>query len=114
VLTETCIAPTSADQDPNTPSARGLRYRTRSQRRSPQIGQSIPLGGTITTIGGLNAASQLALLAEQQLLAQVQTELALATQLELIKNTIRVNSFQARLVQTVGQHLDPFLRSRQL
>lgn len=50
----------------------------------------------------LGALSQLAQIAEQEFAALVQSQVALVTQLDDIKNNIRINNFKARFSQVVS------------
>jgi hypothetical protein len=89
-------APASAERDA-TPVEKGLKYRTRAQKRNPLIIQQTVVEQPITIIQNQNLGliSQLAAVAEQQFAALVQSQVALVTQLEEIKNNIRVNHFRA-------------------
>lgn len=92
-------APASLDQDV-TPAERGLRHKPRRQLGT-LIQPDIQISNTqITVINqNLGVISQLAQLAEQQLAALVQAQIQLVTQLETIKNNIRINHFKARFSQ---------------
>lgn len=61
---------------------------------------------TIVQNQNLGLISQLAAIAEQELAALVQSQVALVTQLEEIKNNIRINHFKAKFSQVVS-HRSP-------
>jgi len=81
-----------------------LRYRSKAQRRSPLIIQETVVEQSITIVQNQNLGliSQLAAIAEQELAALVQSQVALVTQLEEIKNNIRINHFRAKFSQVVS------------
>ncbi|OIW34038.1 hypothetical protein CONLIGDRAFT_677757 [Coniochaeta ligniaria NRRL 30616] len=93
-------APASAERDA-TPVEKGLKYRSKAQRRSPLIIQETVVEQSITIVQNQNLGliSQLAAIAEQELAALVQSQVALVTQLEEIKNNIRINHFKAKFSQ---------------
>ncbi|KAB5570811.1 hypothetical protein GE09DRAFT_720860 [Coniochaeta sp. 2T2.1] len=93
-------APASAERDV-TPHEKGLRYRSKAQKRSPLIIQQTVVEQSITIVQNQNLGliSQLAAIAEQQFAALVQSQIALVTQLEEIKNNIRINHFKAKFSQ---------------
>jgi hypothetical protein len=80
-----------------------LKYRSKAQRRSPLIIQENVVEQSITIVQNQNLGviSQLAVIAEQELAALVQSQVALVTQLEEIKNNIRINHFKAKFSQVV-------------
>ncbi|KAB5557917.1 hypothetical protein GE09DRAFT_93093 [Coniochaeta sp. 2T2.1] len=104
-------APASAERDA-TPHEKGLRYRSKAQKRSPLIIQQTVVEQSITIVQNQNLGliSQLAAIAEQQFAALVQSQIALVTQLEEIKNNIRINHFKAKFSQVV--RLQPLDSSR--
>lgn len=80
-----------------TPSERGLKFRSRFQRRAPLIIQEVVEEQSITVVeSDAGEVDQLERLAEQELGALVQAQIALVQQLETIKNNIRINSFRAQ------------------
>lgn len=99
--------PAPAEKD-FTPAARGLRHRSKSQKRNPLVIQQTIVEQPITIVQNQNlgAISQLAQIAEAEFAALVQSQAALTTQLEQVKNNIRVNHFKARFSQVVS--LMPF------
>lgn len=101
-------APASAERDA-TPVEKGLKYRTRAQKRNPLIIQQTVVEQPITIIQNQNLGliSQLAAVAEQEFAALVQSQVALVTQLEEIKNNIRVNHFRAKFNTVVSVPLPP-------
>ncbi|KAK3313494.1 hypothetical protein B0H66DRAFT_536757 [Apodospora peruviana] len=103
-LSLVAAAPASVEQprDVMMPAAqRGLRHRTR--RQVPVVAQNnvINIQNTQITVveQNLGVISQLVQIAEQELVARVQAQVALVTQLETIKNNIRLNHFKARFSQ---------------
>ena len=80
-----------------------MRYRSKAQRRSPLIIQENIVEQSITIVQNQNLGliSQLAAVAEQELAALVQSQVALVTQLEEVKNNIRINHFRAKFSQVV-------------
>ncbi|KAH8889380.1 hypothetical protein GQ53DRAFT_226093 [Thozetella sp. PMI_491] len=92
--------PTSFERDA-TPSEKGLKHKSRAQKRAPLIIQeNIIVEPQITVVEqNLDALSALANIAEKEFAALVQSQIALVTQLETIKNNIRVNHFKARFSQ---------------
>lgn len=95
--------PASAGRDV-TPAARGLKHRSKAQKRNPLIIQQTVVEQSITIVQNQNlgAISQLAQIAEAEFAALVQSQAALTTQLEQVKNNIRVNHFKARFSQVVS------------
>ncbi|KAI1487474.1 hypothetical protein F5X96DRAFT_672632 [Biscogniauxia mediterranea] len=93
-------APSPKDGALSPPAGRGLRWKSRAQKRAPLIVQQVVEETNIIVIqdnqAQLDALKQVA---EQQFAQLVQAELALVTQLQTIKNNIRVNHFKARFVQ---------------
>lgn len=87
-----------------TPAEKGLKHRTKTQKRSPLIIQQTVVEQPITIVQNQNlgAISQLAKIAEAEFAALVQSQAALATQLEQVKNNIRINHFKARFNQVVS------------
>jgi multidrug resistance efflux pump len=81
-----------------------LKYRSKAQRRSPLIIQETVVEQSITIVQNQNLGviSQLAAIAEQELAALVQSQVALVTQLEEVKNNIRINHFKAKFSQVVS------------
>ncbi|POS68700.1 hypothetical protein DHEL01_v212904 [Diaporthe helianthi] len=89
-------APASVDRTA-TPMGRGLRYRARSQQKRDIIIQQTVIEPQVTVINNnLDTIAALALTAEQQFAALVQSQLALVSTVETIKNNIRVNHFKNR------------------
>ncbi|KAK3939931.1 hypothetical protein QBC46DRAFT_138648 [Diplogelasinospora grovesii] len=93
-------APSSVGRDVM-PAEKGLKHRSRlQQKRSPLIiQQTIVEPQVIIVEQNLGAINQLAQIAEQELAALVQSQVALVNQLEIVKNNIRVNHFKARNTQ---------------
>ncbi|KAI1640184.1 hypothetical protein F4809DRAFT_665558 [Biscogniauxia mediterranea] len=93
-------APSPKDGALSPPAGRGLRWKSRAQKRAPLIVQQVVEETNIILIqdnqAELDALKQVA---EQQFAQLVQAELALVTQLQTIKNNIRVNHFKARFLQ---------------
>lgn len=91
---------------------KGLKFKTRAQKRAPLIINNIQETSITIVEQNLDQISQLQLLAEQQFAALVQAQLALGLQLETIKNNIRVNHFKSRfstvntVIVTVTQVID--------
>jgi hypothetical protein len=83
------------------PQEMGLRWK--SQKRSPlTILQNIQ-ETTITIVQeNLDVINELQLLAEQQFAALVQSQVALITQLQAIKDNIRINHFKSRFTTVVS------------
>ncbi|KAI0597705.1 hypothetical protein F4775DRAFT_226373 [Biscogniauxia sp. FL1348] len=82
------------------PAGRGLRWRSRAQKRAPLIIQQEVQETNIIVIQDNQAElDALRQVAEQQFAQLVQAELALVTQLQTIKDNIRVNHFKARFLQ---------------
>ncbi|KAH8203382.1 hypothetical protein TruAng_002477 [Truncatella angustata] len=89
---------TSVDLQP--PTERGLRWKSRAQRRSPlTIIQEVQETNIIVVQENLEQLAAQQQIIEQEFAALVQAEVALVTQLEQIKNNIRVNHFKARFSQ---------------
>ncbi|KAK4169386.1 hypothetical protein QBC43DRAFT_354610 [Cladorrhinum sp. PSN259] len=84
-------APTRNEQD-FTASGRGLNNTKRTQKRT------LPLGPGLPVLDGV-ALDQLTRLAELEFAGLVESQIALATQLETIKNNIRINSFRSQFAQ---------------
>ena len=109
------LAPAPVDHELPTPAERGLKYTSRLQRRSSSSGpgrhrdqpssvSSQSLADTPLVSQGqqdLDALNLLAQIAEQELIALVQSQIALTAQLETVKNNIRINTFQSRFSQVV-------------
>ncbi|ORY69882.1 uncharacterized protein BCR38DRAFT_481043 [Pseudomassariella vexata] len=82
------------------PVERGLKWRTRAQKRNPLTIIQEVQETTITIIEeNLDEIAALEQVAEQQFAALVQAQVALITQLEDIKNNIRINHFKAKFSQ---------------
>ncbi|KAK3357057.1 hypothetical protein B0T25DRAFT_603806 [Lasiosphaeria hispida] len=78
------------------PAEKGLKHKTRAQVGSSPFFQQTQAG----LIGqALGAVSQLAKLAELELISMLQSQVALISQLQTIRNNIRANHFQARFSQ---------------
>ncbi|EON98041.1 hypothetical protein UCRPA7_6353 [Phaeoacremonium minimum UCRPA7] len=94
------VAAAPAHERDVTPVEKGLKYKSRAQKRSPLIIQQSITETQITVIeNNLDTINQLALIAEQEFAALVQSQIALITEVETIKNNIRVNHFKARWPQ---------------
>ena len=61
---------------------------------------------TIVQNQNLGVINELARIAETELAALVQAQVNLITQIETIKNNIRINHFKARFSQVVSLHWD--------
>jgi len=81
-----------------------LKHRSKSQKRNPLVIQQTVVEQPIVIVQNQNlgAISQLAQIAESEFAALVQSQAALTTQLEEVKNNIRVNHFKARFSQVVS------------
>ncbi|KAH9884605.1 hypothetical protein F4778DRAFT_787707 [Xylariomycetidae sp. FL2044] len=81
-------------------SQRGLKWKSRAQKRAPLAVQLEVQETNIIVVENnqaqLDAVTQLA---EQQFAQLVQAQIALATQLQTVKDNIRLNSFASRFVQ---------------
>ncbi|KAK7733259.1 hypothetical protein SLS63_004788 [Diaporthe eres] len=89
-------APASVDRTA-TPMERGLKHKTRTQQKRDIIIQQTVVEPQITVINNnLDTIAALALTAEQEFAALVQSQLALISTVETIKNNIRVNHFKNR------------------
>ncbi|KAK3987896.1 hypothetical protein QBC44DRAFT_399428 [Cladorrhinum sp. PSN332] len=84
-------APTPIEQD-TTASGRGLNSTKGGQKRT------LPLGPGLPILDGI-AIDQLARLAEFEFAGLIESQIALATQLETIKNNIRINSLRSQFAQ---------------
>lgn len=94
----TRLAPTDGALAPA--ANRGLKWRS---RRSPLTIQQIVQETNIIIVQDNQAElDALQRLAEQQFAQLVQAEIALITQLEAVKNNIRVNHFKSRFTQVVS------------
>jgi flagellar biosynthesis/type III secretory pathway chaperone len=84
-----------------------LKHKTRQQKRAPLIIQeTIIVEPQITIVEqNLGVINQLVQIAEQELAALVQAQVALVTQLQTIMNNIRINHFRAKFSQTVSLFL---------
>ncbi|KAK3379527.1 hypothetical protein B0T24DRAFT_160543 [Lasiosphaeria ovina] len=92
-------APASAEQGPS-PARRRLRQPARAQARAPLILTQTNITVVVQNQNQNQAAiNQLARIAELELAALVQSQMALATQLETIKNNIRLNSIKSQFNQ---------------
>lgn len=88
------LAPASVDRTA-TPMERGLKHRARAQEKRDIIIQQTVVEPQITVINNnLDTIAALALTAEQEFAALVQSQLALISTVETIKNNIRVNHFK--------------------
>ena len=92
-----------------TPAEKGLRHKTKRQLGA-LIQPNIQISNTQITVvnQNLGVIGQLTRLAEQQLAALVQSQIQLVTQLETIKNNIRINHFKARFSQVVRPASSPY------
>ncbi|KAK4230862.1 hypothetical protein QBC38DRAFT_496251 [Podospora fimiseda] len=84
-------APTPIEQN-TTESGRRLNNTKGTEKRT------LPLGPGLPILNG-KAVDQLARLAELEFAGLIDSQIALATQLETIKNNIRVNSFRSQFAQ---------------
>lgn len=74
---------------------RGLKHKARAQQKRDIIIQQTVVEPQITVINNnLDTIAALALTAEQEFAALVQSQLALISTVETIKNNIRVNHFK--------------------
>lgn len=90
-------------------SNRGLKWRS---RRSPLTIEQIVQETNIIVVQDNKAElDALQRVAEQEFAALVQAQVALITQLEDVKNNIRLNHFKARFSQVVSYHMTPQLTS---
>ncbi|KAI0128460.1 hypothetical protein BJ170DRAFT_329356 [Xylariales sp. AK1849] len=90
----------AVERDLPQPAARGLRWRSKAQKRSPlTIIQEVQETNIVVVQENLDQVAALQQVAEQEFAALVQAEVDLVTQLETIKNNIRVNHFKARFTQ---------------
>lgn len=95
-----------------TPVEQGLNYESSLQKRDIIIQQTVVENNIIIVQNNLDTVAQLALIAEQQFAALVQSQIALISQVETIKNNIRINHFKAKwpsvntVIVTVTQLLD--------
>ncbi|KAK4192124.1 hypothetical protein QBC35DRAFT_459762 [Podospora australis] len=85
-------APAPVEQE-TIPSAKGLKHTTKAQKRSLSFPQS-----AIDVLEG-SPISQLARIAELQLASLLESQIALAVQLETIKNNVRINTFRTQFSQ---------------
>lgn len=84
------------------PSEQGLRWKSRAQRRNPlAIIQEVQETNVIVVNENLDQLAAQQRIIEQEFAALVQAQVALVTQLEDIKNNIRVNHFKSRFSQVV-------------
>ncbi|KAK9414131.1 hypothetical protein SUNI508_02230 [Seiridium unicorne] len=82
------------------PAERGLRWKSRAQKRSPlAIIQEVQETNIIVVQENLGQLAAQQQIIEQEFAALVQAEVELVVQLEEIKNNIRVNHFKARFSQ---------------
>lgn len=80
-----------------TPVERGLKHKTRAQQKRDIIIQQTVIEPQVTVINNnLDTIAALALTAEQEFAALVQSQLALVSTVETIKNNIRINHFKNR------------------
>ncbi|KAK0722776.1 hypothetical protein B0T26DRAFT_232859 [Lasiosphaeria miniovina] len=92
-------APASAEQG-SSPARRPSRQPARVQARAPLILTQANITVVVQNQNQNQAAiNQLARIAELELAALVQSQIALATQLETIKNNIRLNSIKSQFNQ---------------
>ncbi|KAI1854686.1 hypothetical protein JX266_000804 [Neoarthrinium moseri] len=90
----------AVERDVLQPAERGLKWTPRAHKRMPlEIVQQVQEPTLIIVQENLDQIAQLQQVAEQQFAALVQAQVALATQLDTIKNNIRVNHFKARFSQ---------------
>lgn len=99
--TDDPLAPASLDRDV-TPAEKGLKHKTRSQKRDILIQQTIVEPQITVVEENLDTIAELSLVAEQEFAALVQSQFALLQQVEIIKNNIRINHFKARWTQVVS------------
>lgn len=93
------LAPTNEALPPS--SERGLKWRS---RRSPLTIEQIVQETNIIIVEDNKAQlDALQALAEQEFAQLVQAQVALITQLEDVKNNIRINHFKSRFSQVVSQ-----------
>jgi hypothetical protein len=92
-----------------TPAEMGLKYRSKNMKREPLIIEQTIVEQPITIVQNQNlgAINQLAQLAETELAALVKSQIALITEVETIKNNIRVNTIKSRFSQVVSQMRSP-------
>jgi hypothetical protein len=82
------------------PAEKGLRHKTRAQKRAAVIIQQTVVEPQITVVEqNLGIINQLAQIAEQELAQLVQAQVALVTELQTIMNNIRINHFKAKFSQ---------------
>jgi len=72
------------------------------QKRSLIVNQFIQETSLTVVNLNLDVIDDLTKLAEQQFALLIQSQLALASQLQIVKNNIRVNHFKARFAQIVS------------
>jgi len=100
-------APTGQEHN-ITPLERGLKHKTRAQKRSPLIIQQTVVEPTLVVVEqNLDTIAQLALLAEQQFAALIHSQLSLVATVAQIQDNIRVNHFKARFNTVVRLPLGP-------
>ncbi len=86
-----------------TPAEKGLRHKTRHQKRAPLVIQQTVVESSITVVEeNLDLVNSLAITAEQELAALLQSQLALIQQVQIIQDNIRVNHFRSRFSQVVS------------
>ncbi|KAK0711428.1 hypothetical protein B0H67DRAFT_555408 [Lasiosphaeris hirsuta] len=78
------------------PAEKGLKHKTRAQVGSSLVFQQTQVGLVGQALGAVN---QLAKLAELELISMLQSQVALAAQIQTIKNNVRANHFQAKFPQ---------------
>ncbi|KAL1880743.1 hypothetical protein Daus18300_001357 [Diaporthe australafricana] len=88
---------TAAPASVATPMEKGLKHKTRQQqKRDIIISQTVVEPQVVVINNNLDTIAALALQAEQEFAALVQSQLALISTVETIKNNIRVNHFKNR------------------
>jgi hypothetical protein len=101
----TLPAPARQEHD-LTPVEKGLKYKTRAQKREPLVIQQNIIEPTVVVVEqNLDTIENLALLAEQQFAALVHSQLSLIQTVENIKNNIRINHFKSRFNTVVRADL---------
>jgi hypothetical protein len=92
----------AVERDLQQPAERGLKWKSRAQKRNPlAIIQEVQETDIIVVQQNLDQLAAQQQIIEQEFAALVQAEVALVTQLDEIKNNIRINHFKARFSQVV-------------